>query len=229
MDTSTRAPRYDLFKLVIAILLLLLFICLLLWIPANPPPPETPTSTPFLPTETPAANETPTSAPPTEPPLPSATATSSALTATPPPPPFPTATETSSSTVTPTPVSIPSPTATARPQPTVAPTSTGTSVSQPTPSGAYTCESALSRSRLQVGGNARIIRRLNFRSSPGVQNNWIRTNLPGLQVEVLDGPVCLPHSNGAYVWWQIKLPDGQVGWSAEISLLGRFYFMGPRP
>lgn len=228
MDTSTRAPGYDLFKLVVAILLLLLFICLLLWIPTNAPQPETPTSSPpFFPTETPTANETPTPAPPTDLPLPSPTETSSTLTATPPPPPFPTATETSSGTITATPDSIPSPTATARPQPTVAPTSTGTPVSQPTPSGTYTCESALSRSRLQVGGNARIIRRLNFRSSPGIQNNWLRTNLPGTQVEVLDGPVCLPHFNGAYVWWQIRLPDGQVGWSAEVSLLGRFYFMEP--
>lgn len=237
MDTSTRAPRYDLFKLVVAILLLLLFICLLLWIPANAPQPETPTSTPPpFPTETPTANESPTSAPPTELPQPSPTETSGMLTATPPADPSPTATEASSSTVTPTPFSIPSPTATARPQPTIAPTSTGTPVSEPTttqiaetPSGAYTCESALSRSRLQTGGNARILRRLNFRSSPGIQNNWIRTNLPGTQVEVLDGPMCLPYFNGAYVWWQIRLPDGQVGWSAEISLLGRFYFMEPNP
>jgi hypothetical protein len=118
----------------------------------------------------------------------------------------------------------------------VTPTPTGTPAIEPTttqaagtPSGIYTCESALARSRLQVSGNATILRRLNFRSSPGIQNNWLRTNLPGTQVEVLDGPVCLPYFNGAYVWWQIRQPDGQVGWSAEISLLGRFYFMEPRP
>jgi cytoskeletal protein RodZ len=238
MDSSVRAPGYDLFKLIVAIILLLIFICLLFWTPANTPQPETPTSTPPVWTETHPANETPTSAPPTELPLPSPTATSSTLTATPPPPPSPTATETSSGTITATPpVLIPSPTASVQPSPTqiFTPTSTGTPVSEATatqivgtPSGTYTCESALSRSRLQVGGNAMILRRLNFRSSPGIQNNWLQTNLPGTQVEVLDGPTCLPHFIGAYVWWQIRLPDGQVGWSAEISLLGRFYFIEPR-
>ena len=238
MDTSTRAPGYDLFKLVVAILLLLLFICLLLWIPANAPQPETPTSTPFFLTATPTANETPTSAPPTELSPSSPTEESSALTATPPPS-LPTlaATETSSNTATPTPFSAPSPTATALPR--LAPTSTGTPVIEATvttvtpivdtPSGADVCEAAMSRSRLQLGGNATILRRLNFRSSPGIQNNWLQTNLPGTQVDVIDGPVCLPHFIGAYVWWQIRLPDGQVGWSAEASLLGRFYFMEPNP
>ncbi|HET9909289.1 MAG TPA: SH3 domain-containing protein [Anaerolineales bacterium] len=241
MDTSTRAPRYDLFKLVVAILLLLLFICLLLWIPANAPLPSTPTSTPFLLTETPTADETSTSAPPTDLPPPSPSSTSGAATSTPPADPSATQTATvsASRTATPTPFSEPTSTFTAEPSPTqiVTLTSTGTPASELTateateteepPSGAYTCESALSRSRLQVGGDATILRRLNFRSSPGIQNNWLRTNLSGTKVEVLDGPVCLPFSRGAYVWWQIRLPDGQVGWSAEISLLGRFYFMEP--
>jgi len=75
--------------------------------------------------------------------------------------------------------------------------------------------------------NATIIRRLNFRSSPGIQNNWLQTNIPGTQVEIVDGPTCLPHFMGAYVWWQIKLPDGQIGWSAEASAFGGFYFIEP--
>jgi hypothetical protein len=238
MDTSTRAPGYDLFKLVVAIILLLLFICLL-WIPVNAPQPEPPTSTPPpFPTETPTANETPTSAPPTELSPPSPTKISSTLTATPPADPSPTATEISSNTATPTPFSEPSPTASVQPSPTQisTPTSTGTPISEPTatqitetPSSADVCEAAMSRSRLQVGENATILRRLNFRSSPGIQNNWLQTNLPGTQVEIIDGPTCLPHFIGAYVWWQIKLPDGQIGWSAEASLFGRFYFMEPNP
>jgi hypothetical protein len=73
--------------------------------------------------------------------------------------------------------------------------------------------------------NATILHRLNFRSSPGIQNNWLLTNIPGTKVEVIGGPVCLPHFIGAYVWWQIKLPNGQIGWSAEASLRGAFYFM----
>jgi len=75
--------------------------------------------------------------------------------------------------------------------------------------------------------SATILRRLNFRSSPGIQNNWLLTNNPGTKVEVIGGPECIPHSIGAYVWWQIKLPDGQIGWSAEASQQGMFYFMEP--
>jgi hypothetical protein len=72
-----------------------------------------------------------------------------------------------------------------------------------------------------------ILRRLNFRSSPGIQDNWLRTNIPGTQVEVIGGPECLPYVAGAYIWWQIKLPKGEVGWSAEGSIHGTFYFMEP--
>jgi hypothetical protein len=75
--------------------------------------------------------------------------------------------------------------------------------------------------------NVTILLRLNFRSSPGIGANWLRTNLPGTRAQVIGGPECLPHFIGAYVWWQIKLPDGQIGWSAEASQSGSFYFMEP--
>jgi len=91
------------------------------------------------------------------------------------------------------------------------------------------CESAASRSRLQVGMNATILRRLNFRSSPGIRDNWLLTNIPGTGVEVIGGPECLPYWTGAYVWWQIRLSDGREGWSAEGSVHGTFYFMEPSP
>jgi len=75
---------------------------------------------------------------------------------------------------------------------------------------------------------ATILRRLNFRSSPGIRNNWIKTNLPGTRVDILGGPECTLYKNGgAYLWWRIELPDGQIGWSAEASAFGRFYFMEP--
>jgi hypothetical protein len=78
-----------------------------------------------------------------------------------------------------------------------------------------------------VGTNARILRRLNFRSSPGIRDNWILTNIPGTPVEIVEGPECIPHLWGAYLWWLIQLPDGRIGWSAEGSLHGTFYFMEP--
>lgn len=74
---------------------------------------------------------------------------------------------------------------------------------------------------------ATIVRTLNFRSSPGIGDNWLLTNHPGTQVEIVNGPVCWPYFVGAYVWWQIRLPDGRLGWSAEASLHGTFYFMEP--
>jgi hypothetical protein len=89
------------------------------------------------------------------------------------------------------------------------------------------CEAAVTRSRLQAGTTATILRRLNFRSSPGIRDNWLRTNIPGTQVEVMSGPECVPYVSGAYLWWQIRLPDGEVGWSAEGSIYGTFYFMEP--
>ena len=75
---------------------------------------------------------------------------------------------------------------------------------------------------------ATITRYLNFRSSPGIANNWIWTNVPGTQVEIIGGPECTQYQGGgSYMWWQIKLPDGREGWSAEASASGTFYFLEP--
>jgi carboxyl-terminal processing protease len=66
---------------------------------------------------------------------------------------------------------------------------------------------------------------LNLRSSPGIKDNWLKTIPVGTSVEVLENPICIPYLNGAYLWWQVKLPDGTTGWSAEGSLSGKFYFL----
>jgi hypothetical protein len=95
------------------------------------------------------------------------------------------------------------------------------------PSGPQAC-SAYERSQLQVGMKAVIQRRLNFRSYPGLFNNLILTNDPGLEVEVIGGPACTRYQEGgAYLWWEIELPNGLTGWSAEASAFGAFYFMEP--
>ena len=226
MDLSARATGFDLFKSIVAILLLILFF-LLNWrttaqSPAlistgHPNPSAAPTTAPTL-----LVNVNPTDIP--------ASPNSISLTSTPLPLPSPTATNDSVPTITP----LPAPTATEVAQLTATPLpsqieSATSSPSTPiagTPAGTA-CDAASSRSHLQTGMSATILRRLNFRSSPGVGNNWLLTNLPGTRVEVVGGPECIPHSRGAYVWWQIKLPDGQVGWSAEASQHGAFYFMEP--
>lgn len=220
MEPSARAPWYDLFKLLVAIILLILFL-LLTWRQA--PQSATPLS------------ESPTEAvPPTIAPVASSSLTltvavnsTSSSQATLAPIRTPTTTIPISSpagTNTPPPAT----TLTPLPSPTLTPVSESTATSiAAIPATLDVCEAASSRSRLQVGRSATILRRLNFRSSPGIRDNWLLTNIPGTRAEVVGGPECIPHSIGAYLWWQVKLPNGQIGWSAEASVLGAFYFMEP--
>jgi hypothetical protein len=203
MDASRHATGYDLFKLIVAILLLILFFLL------NRRP--TPQSSPLISTLNVKSTIVPVSS------------TSISLTSTSVPILIPTATNIAVSTQ--TPLLSQTVTDVAGPGTTPLPSSTSTPISGT--SAATACDAASSHSRLQAGMSAIILRRLNFRSSPGIQNNWLLTNNPSTKVEVIGGPECIPHSIGAYVWWQIKLPDGQIGWSAEASQQGMFYFMEP--
>ena len=200
MNTSARAPLYDLFKLIVAILLLLIFI-LLLFSNRSAQAPQIQVSNPTTTPPHPTATVVPASSTP----IPSNTST-------------PIPSPTSLPTLTDTPI----PAVTESPVPEILPTPI-----VEIPSDTKVCE-AVSRSQLQVGMKAAIANTVNFRSSPGVFNNWILTNHPGVQVEVIGGPSCTRYKNGgAYLWWQIKLPNGRVGWSAEASAFGKFYFMEP--
>jgi len=210
MDDSRRATSYDLFKLIVAILLLILFFLL-------NRRPTTQSSTLMS-----TLNAKPTIVPVSSTPI-SLTSTSIPILT-------PTATNIAASTQTPLPspttTEISAPTATPLPPPSTTPVSSPSTPIAERPA-ATACDAASLHSRLQAGMSATILRRLNFRSSPGIQNNWLLTNNPGTKVEVIGGPECIPHSIGAYVWWQIKLPDGQIGWSAEASQQGMFYFIEP--
>jgi hypothetical protein len=55
----------------------------------------------------------------------------------------------------------------------------------------------------------------------------IQTNPTGTQVEIIGGPVCTPVGERAYLWWQIRLPNGAEGWSAEAQLNERSYLLEP--
>jgi cytoskeletal protein RodZ len=203
MSNSPYTPFYDLFKLIVSILLLLIFLFLTLWMPSTQVPQS------MLPYGTPLpARSTPT--------------TVSAIS-------FPTSTSTSiPSTTTNTPQATPSPTETSEQPPSPSPTP------EPTPppvvenpSNESACP-ATSQTQLQVGMKAIIRHRLNFRASAGIHNNRLSTNPPGMQVDVIGGPECTAYQNGSsYLWWQIKLPNGDIGWSAEASAFGGFYFMEP--
>ena len=220
MEPSTRAPGYDLFKLIVAILLLILFLFLFLrQAPQNAiPQSEAASFTP--PVSTGTLSSTPGAASATSSPQ-------AALTSI-------TPTETAHSIPAATGTNTPPPTVAASDTPAPLPTPTNTPAIESTatpiaevPSRGDVCEAATSRSRVQTGRNATILRRLNFRSSAGIRDNWLLTNIPGTKVEVVGGPECIPRHTGAYLWWQIRLPDGRIGWSAEASLHGSFYFMEP--
>ncbi|HLO33256.1 MAG TPA: SH3 domain-containing protein [Anaerolineales bacterium] len=234
MDASTRAPGYDLFKLIVALFLLILS-SILMWMSSHPAP--TPADTP-LPepsvtslspgvTAPPTATATPLSPPTAMPPTDSSPTTTpmSPPTATPPTDSSPTTTPMSPPTA--MPPTGPSPTATPLSPPTAmpptGPSPTPTPLSPPTTA----CEAATTRSHLRISTHAVIRRHLNFRSSPGIRDNWLLTNLPGTQVEIIAGPECVPYAAGVYLWWQVRLPDGRLGWSAESSVHGTFYFMEP--
>jgi len=209
MSRSSYAPFYDLFKLVVAIILLLIFLFLSRIAPKGSPESVTSISTPTpLPPTPTIASPTQTSISPT---VASPTQTSIPPTNTP----LPTSTPTPEPTNTPEPIKSP--------DPETSPTPVVESPSEP----GEVC-AKLAPPQLQVGMKAIIQRRLNFRSSPGIKNNWILTNTPGTQVEVVGGPTCTRYEDGiAYLWWQIELPNGQVGWSAEASAHGYLYFMEP--
>gem|GEM_PF-79034 len=80
---------------------------------------------------------------------------------------------------------------------------------------------------LTSGESATVINYLYLRSSPGIGNNWIETVNPNTQVEVIGNPTCIPHRDGAYIWWQVKLPDETMGWLAEGSFTRKVYFLEP--
>jgi len=207
MNASSRAPLYDLFKLIVAIILLLIFFILLFSNRSS----EAQQLQNVSPTIT-ALSTTATTVPASSTPIPPTATLISTET------PFPTP----SSTSLPTLASTPIPSATESPVPATLPTPI-----VEIPAETNVCE-AVSRTQLQMGMKATIVRYLNFRSSPGILNNWILTNIPNTPVEIIGGPACTRYQNGgAYLWWQIKLPNGLTGWSAEASAFGTFYFMEP--
>lgn len=160
-------------------------------------------------------------------------------------PPEPTATvptlaPTSTATAPPTPASAPAPTAAAGTLippaaptaiPTLAPTATRAPTLAPTatptlpPAGC----SAPAPARLTVGKTARVTSNLNLRREPVISDNIVMVNPVGAVLKVLQGPQCVEYQGSAYLWWQVESPDGTVGWSAEATLNGAFYFLEPIP
>lgn len=138
----------------------------------------------------------------------------------------PTATATLLSADTPT-------SAPASPTPTIAaatstPTSGVAATATPVQAQGTSCDTSVP-SRLSVGQTARVVTRLNMRNDSSINAALIQTNPTNTQVEIIGGPVCEPVGDRAYLWWQIRLPDGAEGWSAETQLNNPSYFLEPIP
>ncbi len=196
------APGYDLFKLIVAILLTIALIWLLLQenrrkyeqIEILPIIASTPTLAVASPVE-----ETPT----------------------------PEITETADvATSTPEPTQIAEPAPTESPAP-VAPSPSPSPKAGPSPE-ADTCPS--NPTQVEVGDMVIVLDWLNFRTGPGLNFPIQHTNRPGTEMEVIGGPVCTIKDEDpprAYLWWNMRMNDGREGWSAEAPLNFPNYFMEP--
>lgn len=86
--------------------------------------------------------------------------------------------------------------------------------------------------RIQVGMTVRVLDWLNFRAGPGLGKTVQIVNRPGTQMEVVGGPVCTDQGGNpprAYLWWNVRMEDGREGWSAEAPLNFPNYFLEPVP
>lgn len=196
------APGYDLFKLVVAVILTVILIWLLLQ--ENRRKYEHLEMLPTL-ANTPTLQALPTA---TETPLPEIT-----------------------ETIVPSTVTI-TPTQPAEVSPTVTPTSVTpppTPTTEPTASPeADACPS--NPTQIEVGDTVKVLDWLNFRVGPGLNYPIQHTNRPGTEMEVIGGPVCTVKEENpprAYLWWNVRLGNGKEGWSAEAPLNFPNYFMEP--
>lgn len=227
MAIARKTWRYDLFKLIVALILLALLVILLIRFNDGQPAAGDGAAVPVAAaaTETALAGQAgavPTAAaPPTATPLPPPTNTPAATATSPAPTATAAATPTAAAPVEPTPTEAPvEPTPTAADPAAAEPTATPT----PIPPDQGGCPLAMP-SRLEPGAKARVVSNLNMRSEAGINSSLIRTNAAGTVLEITAGPVCEPINGAAYLWWQVRAPDGAEGWSAEGSATGNFYFL----
>lgn len=199
-------PGYDLFKLIVAIILTIILVYLMmeesnrryaLLETTIPSPSPTEMNQSIEPTKTLESTATPT----TESVLPTESITEVAV--------LPTET----------------PAVEASPEPTVTPTE------QPTPAQATNPNECPSNpTRIQTGMTVKVLDWLNFRTGPGLHYEIQQTNRPGTQMEVIGGPACTIRGDNpprAYLWWKVKMDDGREGWSAEAPLNFPNYFLEP--
>ncbi len=214
-DGSRYAPGYDLFKLIVAVILTIILIFLLLQ--------ESRLRYAALSLTVTASSLTERAVLPTmtSPPLTVSTST---------PLPPPTSTELVPTQSTPV-ESTPTESIATEPVPTEQPPPTESIPTEQVPaSDPNQCPA--NPTRLQAGAAVRVLDWLNFRTGPGLHYEIQRTNRPGTELEVIGGPVCTVRGGEpprAYLWWNVRMEDGQEGWSAEAPLNYPNYFLEPNP
>ena len=138
-------------------------------------------------------------------------------------------------TSSPTTIALPKATPTTEPAPTQTPAVANsptpipppTTLPSPTALMVVNCPGAMP-SRLEAGMKVILRKNLNFRSSPEVRpDNLLATNLGGTELEVVGESFCNAEAESPYRWWKLKTPEGIIGWSAEGSASGSFYFLEP--
>jgi hypothetical protein len=125
-----------------------------------------------------------------------------------------------------TPTKAPTNTATLLPQNSATPTPT--EALQPTGTVIAGCPVSMA-SQLAIGDTAVARANVYLRRTPYVGDNVISYNVVGAKFLVLDGPQCVAHDNGYYIWWLVESPYGQIGWSAENTLFGKENLLVPLP
>jgi uncharacterized protein YgiM (DUF1202 family) len=208
------APGYDLFKLIVAVILTIILILLLL---AEKQSRFEEVS--LLLTITERVGLPTMTAQPASTPLPTFTTEPTSTLAE--------STSTSAPTVTPQPTNTP-----VEPTPTVVAATPPTPEATPTESVAASDpnECPSNPTQIQVSNEVHVNDWLNFRTGPGLQYEIQHTNRPGTEMEVIGGPVCTVKDGDpprAYLWWNVRMEDGQEGWSAEAPLNFPNYFLEP--
>ena len=89
-----------------------------------------------------------------------------------------------------------------------------------------TCSNA-SPQQLQIGDKAYVCTAnaaLRLRDAPGTDSDTIRSFMPGTNLDVIDGPVCVDD----WYWWKVRMETGDVGWMAEGGDSIDPYFICPK-
>ena len=78
-------------------------------------------------------------------------------------------------------------------------------------------------SALQVGMQVHTVDYVYIRSEPRwAEDTRLKQLRPGVQMEIIGGPVCALYNKGIYVYWQARLPNGEEVWIAEGDPQGAY-------